>query len=292
MRLGTLGQGGWSIGLTLLAIAFAGCERTASVRGTIVDVRGDTLPGVAVTVRGMDHQDISNIHGQYELRVPPGEFELEFAKTGYTMVRMPVSADAGTPTEIDEVTLWPLPETQGVYLFENFRYWPLTRVEPKRYLRVNQGDGVYGMRKDPDRFTHDPETAIIAYRMRDFDVQIHRLEQVDAIEPQDQRAGYSWEIWAPAESVPVLAVPIDEVERLLLELRLQAPLQPGVYAVSWGALEGHTSTDPRVFTFKLLAPDEIPPEPEEAEEEVEEAPRPRQPIYTDDDDDFDIDGVD
>ena len=47
---------------------------------------------------------------------------------------------------------------------------------------------------------------------------------------------------------------LDEPEKLLVELKATAPLEPGVYAIHWGALEGYDSIDPRIFMFALKAP--------------------------------------
>ncbi|MCC6143340.1 MAG: carboxypeptidase-like regulatory domain-containing protein [Candidatus Hydrogenedentes bacterium] len=246
-----------------LGLALAGCEPAVFVRGTIVDIVGETLPGVAVTVRGSGLQDVTDIHGIYELRMPPGAADLDLTKTGYAPGMLSVEAPQHGALELPETLLWPLPESQGVYLFENFRYQPLTRIEPKRYLTVEKEADLFGTRKDATVFTRQNRHIIIAYKMFPYDIQMHRLQKAEAIEPQDQRAGYTWQIWAPVDKLQVIPIPVDEPEHLLLELQLQAPLDPGTYAVSWGALEGHTSTDPRIFLFTLLAEEEEAPTEED-----------------------------
>ncbi len=71
----------------------------------------------------------------------------------------------------------------------------------------------------------------------------------------------------PVEAIPVAVAPIDKLEELLIGINLQAPLEPGTYGVHWGALQGYTSTDPRVYLFQVPAP---PGEAEEAAEGGEE----------------------
>jgi hypothetical protein len=268
-------------GLICMGLALTGCEPAVLVRGTIVDIEGETLPGVAITVHATATQDVTNIHGDYELRVPPGSHQFDLTKTGYAPGRIAVEAPTRGTVELPETLLWPLPENQGVYLFEQFRYLPMTRIEPKRYLTVETEADLFGTRKDPAVFTRETRPIIIAYRMFQYDVQMHRLHRVEAIEPQDQRAGYTWEIWAPVDRLQLIPVPVDEPEQLLLELQLETPLEPGTYAVGWGALEGHTSTDPRIFMFTVLAEEEEAPAIDDLAAEEEPVLEDGEQIYSD-----------
>ena len=59
--------------------------------------------------------------------------------------------------------------------------------------------------------------------------------------------------------------PLDEPDRLLVELAPAAMLEPGTYAVHWGAFEGLASLEPRVFLFRV-------PDPAATEEEKEAEP--------------------
>jgi hypothetical protein len=108
--------------------------------------------------------------------------------------------------------------------------------------------------------------------MPGYDVRFCRLHAIPASSPQgnDRR-----EVWASEVSLPVELVPIDEPERCLIQVRLSEALTPGLYGVHWGALEGYTATDPRLFLFEVVdaahgdtLPQGVPkaasPEPEKA----------------------------
>ena len=45
--------------------------------------------------------------------------------------------------------------------------------------------------------------------------------------------------------------PVDEPERYLQQIRLAEPLEPGLYAVHWGALAGHKTSETRAFVFQI-----------------------------------------
>jgi hypothetical protein len=85
--------------------------------------------------------------------------------------------------------------------------------------------------------------------MPGYDVHFCRLHVIPASSPQgsDRR-----EVWASEVSLPVELVPIDEPERCLVQIRLSEALTPGLYGVHWGALEGYTATDPRLFLFEVV----------------------------------------
>jgi len=60
--------------------------------------------------------------------------------------------------------------------------------------------------------------------------------------------------------------PIDLPEGQLQRVVVDRPLQPGVYAVHWGAIEGYTTLDARAYVFRVVEPPE--PEPEETPDGV------------------------
>ena len=248
-----------------LALALAACDRTAIVQGTVTDVSGEMLPGVAVTILGQELQDTTAGVGTYRMRCVPGALELAFEKTGYTPGRLLITAGSGT-TQAEPVMLWPLPTSRGVFLFREFRYQDTDRTEPKRYQTRELGL-TFGLKKDITQTTLDTNPVIICHRMPTYDVHIHVLQLVEASDPELETPDYSQKVWAPVSEVPFASAPIDQPDQLLVELRPGASLEPGAYAVDWGALDGYTSTDSRVFLFRVISPDEPAPEPEPAPEE-------------------------
>lgn len=271
----------------LMAIGvLSACDRTALVRGTVLDVSGHGLPGVAVTLPGFEYQAVTNVLGRYSLRCAPGALELHFIKTGYTSGRLTVEAKGPGSVDVTTVYLWPLPEGKGVYFFENYRYSSTTRCEPKRYAVKGAGT-VYGTRIEPDLIWYLPNDEngdarerplIIAHKLPSYDIALTRLEEVDGMPVDDLTADaiteaaaakFTEKIWIPAENCSIIVAPVDEPERILLDVHPIDPLAPGVYAVHWGALDGFASTEPRAFLFQIAPPLEIP-EPEGAIEDNED----------------------
>jgi hypothetical protein len=260
-----------SLAFFSLAFVLVGCDQTVSLRGTVRNVQGETLPGVAVTLLEMGRQSITDGRGRFgegfnALRCAPGVYTVDYIKTGYTSGQQQFEAPGTGSYELPEVRLWPLPKSQGVYLFENYRYRETARTEPKEYIAEKEGGAdkqfgsglIFGTKKMPELVVRSARPQILCYLMPDFDVRLYRLERATAALPiQESIDGESVElqftesVLAPAASVPIIPGPIDEPAHILLELQLTEGLISGNYAVHWGALDGHSSTDSRIFLFRV-----------------------------------------
>ncbi len=260
------------------AALLAGCHQSVGLRGTVVDVRGEALPGVAVTVHGANSQSATDGLGRYGgpynmLRSAPGLITLDYLKTGYTAGHQTLEVKQAGIVDAPTVALWPLPANQGVYLFQDYRYQELSRTEAKRFLaqpapgETGAGGVLFGTKKRPECETSSTRPEILCYRLPAYDIGLYRLEERSAAPPlqssanapppsEDAPLAFTETIWAPARAIQFAPVPIDEPERLLVRLELSEPLAPGVYAVHWGALEGHTTTDTRIFLFRVAPPPE------------------------------------
>lgn len=245
-------------------LAFTGCEQTATVKGAALDIQGQRLPGVSVTVPNGGPAASTDALGEYTLRVAPGSLHLDFHKTGYTAGWLELNVPGTTIIQADNIQLWPLPESKGVYLFQDFRYSPLDRSEPKRYLDKNNRN-IFGLMRAPQASTPNTAPLIIAYKLPTYDVQAHRIEKMQAALPTASASAPGETVWAPVEEIRVIASPIDEPDRQLIDLRFERPLEPGDYAIHWGALQGFTTNDPRAFLLHIAAPNEAQIEaPEDA----------------------------
>ncbi|HEX6940768.1 MAG TPA: SusC/RagA family TonB-linked outer membrane protein [Longimicrobiales bacterium] len=90
--------------LLLLLAAPAAWAQQASIRGTVLDERGQPLPGAAVIVRGTQIGAVVNNAGLYVVNVSPGTYELEARALGYRSVVETVMVSAGA-TETVNFTL-------------------------------------------------------------------------------------------------------------------------------------------------------------------------------------------
>lgn len=265
----------------LMAAMLNACERPLILRGQVKDVQGQTLPGVAVTVRNSEYEAATDGLGHYSLRCSPGALTVDFMKTGYTPGVLEAEVKDRIMVAARDVVLWPLPVRKGVYLFERFRYHETTRTEPKRYLST-ENKPIFGMKRDPACSTQIPitggkgfqEPLIIAFKMPDYDLQLNRVNKIEAVIPQ-QRPVQPLEtssgglpasplvkdsVWAAVDAIETLLAPVDEQGRQLYIVCPLKPLTAGVYAVHWGALEGHASTDPAVYLFQVIDPETAEPD--------------------------------
>ncbi len=266
------------------ALLLAGCRQEALLRGTVLDMNGETLPGVAVSVAGTESSVITNALGRFSVHGPREHARLEFVKTGYTPAVSEISAGQGK-MEVPETRLWALPPTEGVFLLEQMRFKELDHPRPNRY-HVEKGDAVIGTPVMPKTMAMAPfggtEAAagaprLIAHKLPPYDAHLTRVRQVRASSqppPPPPAAGapvlpqsYSETVWVPDTDIPLVERPLDEPDRLLVELIPSAMLEPGTYAVHWGAFEGLASLEQRVFLFSV-------PDPAATEEKEEAAPAP------------------
>jgi hypothetical protein len=238
-------------GLVFWTLALTGCSPQVALTGVVTDTRGGRLPGVSVTVDGAEAFAVTNGTGMYgelprRLTVPPGVWRLRFFKTGFTTAEMVVETGDVRDFEVPAVQLWPVPNTRGIFAFSGNQFQDWTRVEPTRFLREDRV-AVYGTQLDPELILDEAPATIVGHKVPPYDWRLSRLEPV-AVLREGATAGSGEEathtIWAESVRISVQAVPIDEPERLLWELRPGRALGPGVYAVHWGAFEGDPTPDP------------------------------------------------
>lgn len=239
---------------TSAVILLCGCNATV-IEGKVLDIKGEALPGVTVSVQGAATQALTNALGAYKLRVAPGHWMLFFHKSGYTPGRFEIDAEVPGVVEANSVTLWCLPPGNGVFLYEGYRYRATRAIERETFL-AQDGRMLYGTVKFDPEHPDSPATSnstptLLCYNMPRSGVCLHRLERTDVV-LEDARNGTSVKIWTPVESFPVSLISIDEPEGLLQQVQLDTSLQPGVYAVNWGAFDTSAAADPRIYLFSVL----------------------------------------
>ncbi len=255
-----------ALALLGIGVALVGCDRTVAVRGAVLDVGQRALPGVAVVARGTEYDAVTDALGHYEIRCAPGPIVLECIKTGYTPGRLEfMSSNTGSQglrlqfVQAVDVVLWPLPPGKGVYVFDRAqsRYQETTAVQAKPFLiKEGQEGAVFGVQVAPELKITTDKPFLTSHKLPGYDVKLDKLKEVDAALPATIAApAFNERVWVRDTNIPMGAVPIDESSQVLIELRPIAPLAPGRYAVHWGALDGHTATEARVYLFEILPPD-------------------------------------
>jgi hypothetical protein len=246
-------------------LMLAGCVES-TLTGQVRDIQDEALPGVAVTVAGTPYQDTTDALGGYAVPAPDGPCELVFHKTGYTSGRLAVYEETDRAQPLTPMKLWPLPPAKGVYLFRDFRYAAAKPFEVERF-ETAEGDLVFGTSTyQPGRgdvvVAESPLPLILCHNMPLQDVMVHRLER-EEVAPDDEEEGVVEEVWRPAAVFPASLEAIDPPDVTLQRVRLFSPLEPGLYAVSWGSLEGDLEGERRMFVFTVPG-DEPPPGAEAA----------------------------
>lgn len=244
MRLGLLPPAAIA-GLLVLA----GCGRPV-VEGEVRNVRGEQLPGVVVSVLGTEFQDLSDARGAFRVRYASGRRRVRFSKTGYSSREIRLG-DAGGRVHVDPVTLWQLPSSAGVFLFEDYQYESTTRVFPERFFMA-EGHVDHGTQRETAAHTASSRPVIVCFNTPRYGTLLSRLRREEAkIATKNSSA---FQVWVAAGTEKVDLVPIDNPDGLLLRLQLVQPLEPGVYAVHWGALDGYLTLERRMFMFEVLTP--------------------------------------
>lgn len=238
----------------LIAAALAGCGgpellSSVEVRGTVVDVRGETVPGVVVTLAEPFRQSLTNVLGEYSIRAMPGRVELGFTKTGYTSGALVIDDARPGTVAATPIALWRLPQAAGLFLYEDYDYRRAAPLMPRPFVN-EEGMVVYGAAMLTGIVeTADPLPVLLCHRMPWYDAKLCRLKTVEAGPPEAPTL--KKDVWVRDRSLPLAMTPVDEPDRLLWEVRLMAPIEPGIYALHWGALEGYTATDERMFVFAV-----------------------------------------
>jgi iron complex outermembrane recepter protein len=76
-------------------------SQSGTIRGTIKDVTGGLLPAASVLVEGSTTGTTSNIEGNFQLTLKPGEYQLTCSMIGYTTATQPVTVKEGETTTLD-----------------------------------------------------------------------------------------------------------------------------------------------------------------------------------------------
>lgn len=250
------------------------CDQ-AVIEGLVTDASGEPLPGVVVQVAPSGQQDLSDARGRYHVRASAGDLVLSYSKSGYAQAELSLAAVPAKRVHAGDVALWRLPLNPGVYIVRNYQYERADWLVPKQYY-LKEGSVVHGIERPPNAFTTSPMPFIVCYHTPRYDARISRMVQAQATRPATKSA--TFDVWVPAGTLSVVLEPVDRPQEHLLRIDLDRPLEPGIYAVHWGALEGYTTLDNRVFLFEVLEPSEGPlPEMEPDESEAESKPKPPKP---------------
>ncbi|MCH7958794.1 MAG: carboxypeptidase regulatory-like domain-containing protein [Candidatus Hydrogenedentes bacterium] len=233
--------------LLCAAMTLTGCGRVA-LQGRVTTIQGEALPGVAVYESKVDDGRLTNARGGYRLLRRPGPVLLRFSKTGYSPAELRLNVKPGKTVPVPTVRMWQLPERAGVYILDESGYTETTWVNPKNFFMA-EGGMAYATRREPAATAVGTAPQIICYKTPRYNARLSRLRRAEAkLGAGDTQ---TFEVWTAGGTIPVDLVPVDEPEGMLLRLRTEHALDPGVYAVHWGALDGYTTLESRAFMLTI-----------------------------------------
>lgn len=230
-----------------IIIMLPACYRTG-VSGVVRNIRGEALPGVVVQVSDEERQAITDARGHYRITPSSSDAMLNFSKTGYAPARLRLDPDTRRQATHGDVQMWQLPESAGVYLLDDHRYRQMSWVIPRQFF-MSDGTVAYGTRSDPAAETHTSEPMIMSYRTPRYDARLSRLVRAKPMQSAAKEAAF--DIWTAGGTIDADLVPVDQPQGMLRWLRIDRSLEPGAYAVHWGALEGYITLENRIFMFRV-----------------------------------------
>jgi hypothetical protein len=228
---------------------FTGCGQSV-IQGVVEDMHGESLPGVSVKVAGRDQSALTDARGKYLLRHELGMFQVVYAKSGYTTFQADLYYSESAINQQPTVQLWPVPPKEGVFHFTGTRYDAVDQRTFRKYF-LSDGTIEQALRELPDRTIAGERPLLLCFKTPRRNAKLARLQEVEAHLPTDPSQTFG--VWIAGGSVPVDLIPVVVSDPSLLQVRLIEPLQPGMYALHWGALEGYTSLDERIFIFIVTA---------------------------------------
>jgi len=233
-----------------LLMSLTACNRDY-IDGRVTDRRGEALPGVTVTVAGTTAQDLSDGLGRYRIATPAGAFTLVFSKSGYTSAQLKI--EARHRGAAPDAKLWVLPMNAGVYDATPAAYRETTWALPKQHY-LKDGSAAFGIELPAEVTESTNEPFLLTHRTPRYNAQLSRLVAEEA-----RLAGIeakSIEVWVEAGTMAVGLEPLDPTDSLLQHVQIGRALEPGIYGIHWGAMEGYTTLDNRVFLFRVPEPPE------------------------------------
>jgi len=253
---------GFFLQFAVTLACLSGCER-AILEGRAVNARGEALPGVVVRLEGTSRQDLTDGLGRYRLPAPrdASKLSLRMSKTGYAPTLVDLTPTGRILMDVPDTPLWILPLNAGVFEYKDQKYIAAEWALPKEYS-LKDGETEFGLEVRESLAVEMPTNALwlVCYRTPRYNARLTRLVEVEAVMPgaNDETVP----IWVESGTIAVGLEPMDHPDGLLQRVVVDRPLQPGIYAVHWGAIEGYTTLESRVYVLRLVEP----PAPEPAVE--------------------------
>lgn len=248
---------GLRVAMPVLMLALSGCGQYV-IEGTVTNSAGQALPGVAVRNESNEAEALSDALGEYRITGKGPEATLVYAKTGYAGARQTVARDTGIRVPAAPVTLWKLPPRAGIFALIDGGYVSIGRALPRRFL-LQGGGAVQGTRRAPETVLETLRPRLIFHQTPRYDAALSRLMETEVALIGE---GAEEPVWTAAGTIKPDLLEIEGSDGQLREMRLDNDLEPGMYAVHWGALEGKSAVETQIYLFELREPPRPEPDSE------------------------------
>jgi ankyrin repeat protein len=216
------------------------CSQSGYITGTVKDIAGQPLQGVAVKIKGSQIETLSDKNGNYRINYVPGNFTLIFAKKGYTSFELPLILLAKEKYPAEEVVLCKLPKEVGFYAYSDTGI--LANVRPVQVVQAGtEFTPISGIKDFPTWVTPDTKPKFLLYgnKLPVKNLSLHRLIFTKDVKCQTWFSGSKQvkevNMWTAAEKIPFTMKKYPGEVQVLI-LTPDSELSPGGYAFHWGAL--------------------------------------------------------
>jgi hypothetical protein len=119
----------------------------ARIVGQVVDGFGNPLKDALASIEFTTFTGVTDEKGQYTVGYVPGKFQLRITKAGYTSETLPLEVAVETTFPAAPVTLYRIPDGQGVWIIGESDYVPLPRgklsFNSKEFPPFSQGKPLF-----------------------------------------------------------------------------------------------------------------------------------------------------
>ncbi len=252
-----------------LIIVLCSCEGVYTIQGKVIAINGEPLPGVSVSSPEIYKHVITNARGVFTLRLTRQINKLEFMKSDYLPVIVPVPFGNTKTVTLPDIVLIPKPISPGVYLLnkDKNQYMPLNRGKIER-TEISKGNHVPSIKASDVIQIKEDTISIYVFRLPQYDITLYRMkeyvsESVDSktetkgdksskkTEDKDTIVQKEKKVWIPDEPVLVHTEFLSELDTNLFVLRPVNQLRPGMYCVNWRAFESPFPRMVDCFLFSI-----------------------------------------
>ncbi|HOV32163.1 MAG TPA: hypothetical protein PLX23_02215 [Candidatus Hydrogenedens sp.] len=235
---------------------FFSCEVAYVVKGKVLTINGEPLPGVSVSSPETLKHVITDAKGDFVLYLQKPVNTLDFLKSDYLPMKVPITGWKETNAFSIKISLTPKPIAPGIYLLEENknRYVPLSKGKVER-IQIEEKNSIPAIKLKEPLHIKDIYPRLFVYRLPQYDLTLYKMteykeEEKDIIKEKKKRDKEENKdiqketqeqddkiILIPDEPILIHTEFLTELEPSLFVVRSINELKPGVYCLNWRAFE-------------------------------------------------------